>query len=202
MLLQYGVSRPSLREALRLLEFQGLIAIRPGPGSSTIVGEATPAHLAQMLVLYLHLANATYDELLSTWQMTEPLLARLAAQNPDRAAVEAAMTPFLDPESPRPSSGDKRSRALHFHDVVAQLADNKVLALVCHAIGSIADEHLVEEGHVEVPPEVVWDHAQLARVIQEGDADAAARLMTEHMARVVAAFRKQWPHKVGEKRWI
>src|SRR5262245_26288531 len=38
MLVQYRVSRSSLREALRLLETQGLIAIRPGPGAGTVVG--------------------------------------------------------------------------------------------------------------------------------------------------------------------
>ncbi|MFZ4604932.1 MAG: FadR/GntR family transcriptional regulator [Caulobacter sp.] len=201
MLTHYGVSRPSLREALRLLEFQGLIAIRPGPGSSTIVGQATAPNLARMLVLYLHLANATYDELLSSWQMTEPLLARLAAQNPDRTAVQAAMAPFL--ASAQSPAGEKdRSQAVHFHDVVADLANNKVLALICHGVGAIADEHLVEEGHVQVPAELIRDHAQLAQAIHDGKADEAADLMADHMGRVVAAFRKRWPDKVGEKRWI
>ena len=201
MLVHYGVSRPSLREALRLLEFQGLIAIRPGPGSGTVVGKATPSNLAQMLVLYLHLANATYDELLSTWQMTEPLLARLAAGNPDRTAVAAAMAPFLGDE-PAVIDEPVRSHALHFHDAVAELADNKVLALICHGVGAIADEHLVEEGHVQVPPGLLDDHVAIAHAIQDGHADKAASLMADHMAHVVAAFRKRWPDKVGEKRWI
>lgn len=200
MLLHYGVSRPSLREALRLLEFQGLIAIRPGPGSSTVVGKATAANLAQMLVLYLHLANATYDELLSTWQMTEPMLARLAAENPDRAVVQKAMEPFLAQD--RPAAPDSRSEGYHFHDVVAELADNKVLALICHGVGAIADEHLVEEGHVSVPSALIDDHAVVARSIHDGDGEAAAAGMAEHMAHIVAAFRKRWPEKVGEKRWI
>ena len=201
MLAHYGVSRPSLREALRLLEFQGLIAIRPGPGSSTIVGQATAPNLARMLVLYLHLANASYDELLSTWQMTEPLLARLAAQNPDRDAVQKAMAPFLT-DAPPSRPDEDRSQAVHFHDVVADLANNKVLALVCHGVGAIADEHLVEEGHVQVPAELIKDHARLARAIYDGKGDEAADCMADHMARVVAAFRKRWPDRVGEKSWI
>jgi DNA-binding FadR family transcriptional regulator len=200
MLLHYGVSRPSLREALRLLEFQGLIAIRPGPGSGTVVGEATAPNLAQMLVLYFHLANATYDELLSTWQLTEPLLARLAAQNPDRETVRKAMAPFL--AGGAEAAHDDRSHAVHFHDVVAELADNKVLALVCHAIGSIADEHLVEHGHVAVPAGLLDDHTRLAQAIHDGEAEAAATLMQEHMTHVVTAFRRRWPDKVGEKSWI
>ena len=200
MLLEYGVSRPSLREALRLLEFQGLIAIRPGPGSGTVVGAATAPNLARMLVLYLHLANATYDELLSTWQMTEPMLARLAAQNPDRAAVRAAMEPFLT----QPTAGAEKDRggAQHFHDVVAELADNKVLALICHGVGAIADEYLVEEGHIDVPSNLLKDHVWIAQAIYDGKAEAAATLMSEHMTHIVAAYRHQWPEKVGETSWI
>ncbi len=46
MIGQYGVSRESLREALRLLEVQGLIAIRRGPGGGPTVGTVDPANLA------------------------------------------------------------------------------------------------------------------------------------------------------------
>lgn len=200
LLLHYGVSRPSLREALRLLEFQGLITIRPGPGSSTVVGEATASNLAQMLVLYFHLANASYDELLSAWQLTEPLLARLAAENPDRNAVKKTMKPFLAQKPDVPE--ESRSHALHFHDAVAKLADNKVLALVCHAVGAIADEHLVEQGHVDVPADVFTDHSKVAQAIHDGKVEEAGMLMAEHMRHIVAEFRERWPQKVGEKRWI
>src|ERR1700719_833296 len=83
MLVQYRVSRSSLREALRLLEVQGLIAIRPGPGSGTVVGRVFPANLARTLTLYLHMAGSTYNQLLDAWIATEPVLAKLAALNPD-----------------------------------------------------------------------------------------------------------------------
>ena len=86
MLSQYRVSRSSLREALRLLEVQGLIAIRPGPGSGTVVGRVLPGNLARTLTLYLHMSGATYDQLLDAWTAAEPLLARLAAENPTAIA--------------------------------------------------------------------------------------------------------------------
>lgn len=201
MVLRYGMSRPSLREALRLLEFQGLIAIRPGPGSSTVVGKATASNLAQMLMLYFHLDEASYDELLSAWQMTEPLLARLAAENADRAAVQSTMLPFLTPESGIPPDEAHRYGTA-FHDAVAKLAANKVLALVCHAIGAIAEEHLAHEGYLPGPPHLLDDHVQIARAIYDGEPDKAATTMAAHMTHIVAAFRERWPEKVGERRWI
>src|SRR5215207_8453406 len=60
MLEEYGVSRESLREALRLLEVHGLITIRRGPGGGPSVGQVEPANLSRMSTLFYHLAGATY----------------------------------------------------------------------------------------------------------------------------------------------
>ena len=51
MLQQYGVSRESLREGLRLLEVQGLIRIRRGPGGGPIVGSLDPANMGRTSTL-------------------------------------------------------------------------------------------------------------------------------------------------------
>src|SRR6185369_12916329 len=73
MLAHYRVSRSSLREALRLLETQGLIAIRPGPGSGTVVGKAAPHNLGRTMTLFFHMSHVTYNDLLDAWTSTEPL---------------------------------------------------------------------------------------------------------------------------------
>src|SRR5262245_43750238 len=48
MLAEYGVSRESLREGLRLLEVQGLISIRRGPGGGPVVGRIDAANLGRI----------------------------------------------------------------------------------------------------------------------------------------------------------
>src|SRR4051812_15785186 len=57
MLQQYGVSRESLREALRLLEVQGLISIRRGPGGGPVVGTVDPANIGRVLTLFFYMAG-------------------------------------------------------------------------------------------------------------------------------------------------
>src|SRR2546422_2612683 len=63
MLKQYEVGRASLREALRLLEVQGLVHIRAGATGGPVVGAATAENLARMLTLFFGLAGATYEDL-------------------------------------------------------------------------------------------------------------------------------------------
>src|SRR6202011_925296 len=88
------VSRASLREALRLLEVQGLIRMKPGPAGAPLVGTVDPANLARTATLYFHLGAATYDQLMDAQVLFEPMCAGLAAQHADRVLV---MAPFLDP---------------------------------------------------------------------------------------------------------
>ena len=193
-------SRSSLREAsLRLLEVQGLIAIRPGPGSGTVVGRVHPGNLARTLTLYLHMAGSTYDQLLDAWMAAEPLLARLAAKNPDRAKVRELMGPFV-------SQGHAEhgkwliAEGLDFHDRVAELADNPVLALVLKSVSFISTEQVLtnpERGELE--EQIVHDHSGLAEAIIAGRPEKAEKLMAEHIHHIVEDFKAYWPRRVGEK---
>jgi DNA-binding FadR family transcriptional regulator len=200
MLVHYRVSRSSLREALRLLEVQGLIAIRPGPGSGTVVGRVLPGNLARTLTLYLHMSGATYDQLLDAWMTAEPLLARLAAENPDRERVSAALTPFLSEDHGGEHGKWEIIEGLDFHERVAELADSPVLSLILRTVGFIVTEQVLtnaERGELE--ERIVHDHSLLAAAIIAGDVEESGRLMTEHVRHLIEDFRAYWPRKVGEK---
>jgi GntR family transcriptional repressor for pyruvate dehydrogenase complex len=199
MLVHYRVSRSSLREALRLLEVQGLIAIRPGPGSGTVVGRVLPGNLARTLTLHLHMSGATYDQLLHGWRAAEPLLARLAAQNPDRERVREALTPFVSEDHGGGHGKWQIVEGLDFHDRVAELADSPVLALILRSVAFIVTEQVLtnaERGELE--ERIVHDHSLLASAIISGDAETAGRLMDEHVAHLIEDFKAYWPRKVGE----
>lgn len=187
LLVQYGVSRASLREALRLLEVQGLITIRPGPGFGTEVGRIDPANLAETLGLYLLLGRSSLDELLDAWLMVEPLLAQLAARNPDRERVKALMAPFDDAAHP-----DERelSTGLAFHDTIADLADNQLLSLMFGAVGFLVTERVrLSAPDFTLSEATVDAHADIARRVARGDESGAHRAMRKHLEEVIEEIR-------------
>jgi len=199
MLARYRTSRGTLRQALRLLEVQGLIHVRAGRGASTVVGKPHSANLGRTMQLYLHMMGANYDQLLSAWQSADAMLARLAAQNPNRDLVRLLMTPFVQ----RDDACDHAhpiGEGLDFHQAVAQSADNPVLALGLAAIGGMHTPHLLEATQLtELRPPLVRDHARVAEAIIAGDADRAETLMRDHVGAVIEAFHAVWPRLVGER---
>jgi GntR family transcriptional repressor for pyruvate dehydrogenase complex len=189
----YGVSRASLREALRLLEVQGLIRMKPGPAGGPLVGSVDPANLARTATLYFHLGAATYDELMSAQALFEPMCAGLAALHPDRALV---MAPFLNPAVPM-TEGAFRHATVDLHRAVYSLAGNQVVSLVTQAITHIVTSHVTSSmDPVELRPAILQEHAELAGAIAGGEIDNARRLMAEHFEAQHDYYRRHWPERL------
>lgn len=191
LLAQYAVSRSSLREALRLLEVQGLVTIRPGPGSGTVVGGVEGGALAGTLVLYLTLGRVTLDQLLDAWESVEPLLADMAARNPDRARVQALMAPFA---SGARSADRALTAGLDFHDAVADLSGNPVLRLTLGAVGQLVTDQ-VREGApgFRLSDATVTAHEGIADAVLAGDGPGAAAAMRAHLGQVRAELAGALP---------
>ena len=192
---QYGVSRASLREALRLLEVQGLLHLKPGPGGGPVIGSVTPEHLARTAALYFHLARGTYGQLMAAQVLLEPICAGLAAQNPDRERVLAPLLLEADP-------GDEpgyRQTTIGFHAMVWMLADNPVLTLLTQSVTQLVSDHVVATmDPVELRPSILVEHVELARVIASGDVGESQRMMAVHFEAQHEYYRVHWPARLDE----
>jgi GntR family transcriptional repressor for pyruvate dehydrogenase complex len=192
MLTEYGVSRESLREGLRLLEAQGLITIRRGPGGGPVVGTVDPANLGRVSTLFYHLVGASYRELVDAWTVAESYIAERAARNPDRAAVRAALEMFLTDEDPADESVvGFLSHHGQFHARLGALVGNRVMQLSLMGIGQIVTHHVVFTFDPRDVGELIHDdHRDIAAAVIAGRPNKARDLMREHVGKIAAAYEK------------
>jgi GntR family transcriptional regulator, transcriptional repressor for pyruvate dehydrogenase complex len=196
MLQEYRVSRASLREALRLLEVQGLISIRPGPGGGPVVGDVDARYLARTASLYFHLGGMRYADLFTTQEFLEPICAELAAGHPDRAD---AMAPFINARSTSTEGAEYHAATVDFHGTIYRLAGNAVLALITQAITGIISSHIVSTmDPVELHGSILQEHSLIARAISAGRASRAHRLTLDHFAAQHEWYRDHWPARFEE----
>lgn len=193
MLEEFGLSRESLREGLRLLEVQGLISIRRGPGGGPVVGHLDPASLGRTSTLYYHLAGGTYRELLEAWLVTESLLAERAARNPDRDAVRAAMEPYL---AQKEEHGEDITEFVldhtHFHGVLASLAENRVLEMLMQTTGQIVTHHVLSHADPRQDRRTIEaDHLAIAKAVVAGAPQKAAKAMERHIETMIELNKKR-----------
>lgn len=192
---EYGVSRTSLREALRLLEVQGLITLKPGPGGGPVVGTVEPSHLARTAALYFHLSAGTYADVMRTQVLMESTCARLAATHPER---ERYMAPWFEQELPD-DLPEYRDITTGFHGAVYQLADNPVLSLLTQAVTHIVTQHVISTmDPVDLRGPIIDEHADLARLIAVGKPDEVEREMAAHFQRQHDHFARRSPARLQE----
>jgi DNA-binding FadR family transcriptional regulator len=196
MLQEYRVSRASLREALRLLEVQGLISLKPGPGGGPVVGRVDARYLARTVSLYFHLGGMKYGDIFATQEILEPACAELAARHPDRWE---RMQPFVEPSAVPVEGPLYHAATLDFHSTVYELAGNGVLTLITKAITSIISTHIVSTmDPVELHESIIAEHCQLARAIGAGHAAKASRLTAVHFKIQHDYYRERWPARMEE----
>ncbi|CAM3464609.1 FCD domain-containing protein [Nocardioides dubius] len=207
MLKKYGVSRESLREGLRLLEVQGMINIRRGPGGGPSVGTIDPANLGRMHALFFNLSGATYSELFEAWVFAESALAGFAAANPDDELRRSAMKGFLTPEAHQHEHIDLEQFVEGhetFHSTVAMLSGNRVLELTFRSYGLLVAHHVATVGDPRpMKDTLVEDHLRIAESISAGDRAEAERLMREHLQQVIEINIEQLGDLVsGPVEWL
>jgi len=181
MLRRYKVARGSLREALRVLEMQGIIRIKPGPGGGPLVSEVQASDFGRMATLFFQVRGVRFADLVEARLILEPVMARLAAE---RCTPEGAKELRAVVQAGNNATGDSdwNEASKDFHGKVLSMSGNGLLDLVAGSIKEIYHDRVTDmlyRGRQRVQTKKV--HAQIADAIASGDAETAGRLMHEHM---------------------
>jgi DNA-binding FadR family transcriptional regulator len=195
MLSHYEVGRASLREALRLLESQGLVTLKTGPGGGPVVGEVDAANLGRTATLFFRLAGATCGVLAEAMLLLDPWLAELAASRAQpRAARVSLGTCVAAADQSRDDSAAVWMTAPEFHDAIYRLSGNGVLETLASAVGAIFRSQVLSQVDMsECQPAFLAHHHQLADAISAGEPSVARRLAYDHMESIVNTVSGQSP---------
>jgi GntR family transcriptional regulator, transcriptional repressor for pyruvate dehydrogenase complex len=182
LVVQTRMSRTTVREALRILEVQGLIRIKAGRAGGAFVqhpGEESVADSLDLLIRGRRIRLASIHE---TREAIEPSCARLAAMHRtpgDLRRLEAANETIATS-----GSLDEFLQAnVDWHVAVATASHNEILTGIMMALSRAIYTATHNEGFVneEVRSITVRAHKSVTRAIKDKDADAAVRRMSRHV---------------------
>jgi len=177
------IGRASLREALRILEVQGLLTIRPGPGGGPFLNEVSSRDFGAMSSLYFMVAGSTNREVIEARVWINPMLARMAAQRGIADAGDMLEAALSDTASV--IDADDRTwieTSARFYPVVGALSGNGILAMYASSLQDIYLDHLPPLGRDKrVRTGILASHRHIADAIIAGDATEAERLTADAM---------------------
>ncbi|HEY6272216.1 MAG TPA: FadR/GntR family transcriptional regulator [Terriglobales bacterium] len=175
-----GVSRSSIRDAMRRLELVGLV--EPRQGSGTRVREISTETLVSPLANVIAHKRQMVGELLEFRQMLEPGMAARAAEH--RTAEDIAkMEEILDRQERKVRGGGLAiEEDSEFHYRIATAARNSVVLKVVDVVMDLLREtrsrSLQSEGR---PQRSMAGHRRILSAIRRGDPEAAEAAMRQHI---------------------
>lgn len=197
MIAQYGVGRATLREALRLLELEGAVSIRPGPHGGPSVARPTARHLASTFALVLQLTGGKFGSIVTCRLLIEPVAAAEAARRAtaeEIALMRDSVTLLGEDIARGGTRGEAVAETMNFHDLVAWASGNTLLALVISAINHMyaRSAPLIQSPAVNTKG-IARHHGRIVDAIEARDPDAAAKSMTSHLQAHTRFLEREYP---------
>lgn len=196
---QFQVARTSVREALRIVESEGLVMMRRGAAGGGQVRETDPRTLARYASLLLQYEDATVEDVHRARIVIEPPAARWLAERPDHAVIAEQLSEALSAEDA--SRDDPEALAKmegRFHQLVTRLTGNETLALLCAVSNLIIAQHVDRffenrrrsKGEAGAGFDAAHRaHRRLVEMIAEGDGPHVEQLWRRHLEEALVNLR-------------
>lgn len=192
--LEFGLSRPIVREVLRGLQERGLVDIVPARGS--FVRAPNAADGARSLELHYRRHNATARDVMDARRMLETQTARLSALRAtadDLTALEGCLS-----QSERADNVVERARQdITFHGLLARTSANPVIETMFSSIAGLTFE-LMLRSHAD--PDVARRglpyHRRILDAIRDRDPDEAEAAMRAHLDLAATMYGEDYDRSV------
>jgi GntR family transcriptional repressor for pyruvate dehydrogenase complex len=186
-----GVSRSTVREALRQLASQHLIVTTRGVSGGSFVAHPTPAQLSESLETGVHLLHASavvgLADLLEARRAIDPAVAGFAAQRRTDEQLAGLRGCMFDPVGTDLSTMVERHTS--FHHALARACGNPVLELISRPLQTVDNAQDVVTGmDMSFWTQVDADHRRILAAVTAGSIDAARRAAAAHVEHLWTMF--------------
>lgn len=179
---QFGVSRPTIREAMIALEIAGLVEIRSGSGVYVLEAPVAAGPVLDQ--------GAGPFEILEARQVVECETAALAAGRISADQLAALEALLVEMKKDNARQGMTEQADQRFHCGIAEASGNSVLAATVAWLWQLRNDSVISTRfHQRLREEgsrpIINDHRRILDALHAGDAAAARAAMAEHLRRVV-----------------
>ncbi|HYG28170.1 MAG TPA: FCD domain-containing protein [Caulobacteraceae bacterium] len=194
----FEVSRPTIREAIRILEFENLISVSRGARGGARVQPPTLDFVSRAMGVALQSRGATLGDIYAARSMIEPLAAKMAAETRPKEAAAALREHIERERQALETTAVIAAHTAEFHRIVMEQCGNQTFALVGLALHDLVAKHqtLWHRARPEEAAEItrkrsragVRSHEKLADFIDEGRGEEAESHWRLHMAKAGEFF--------------
>lgn len=193
MLEHYGVGRGTLREALRFLELQGVLTLKPGPGGGPVIEKPDATYLANGLVLLLQFSESPFSMIVEARGDLEPVMARHAAS---RMAPDSVARLGDSVEKMRENLENRDiflATNREFHELIAWGSGNAMYGFLIDALVDIVDgTHMGVDYPEQRRKAILGAHERIFTALEKHDGDGSFAAMDEHMSEFVRYMQRRY----------
>lgn len=175
----FGVSRSSLRQALKVLEIMGVISQRVGDG--TYLNSGADSILGEPMAFLILLDGISFQELMEARLIVEPELAAQAAARATTQDVAEIQREMKAMESVGSDHDKLVEHDLMFHRAIFRAAGNRVCGLMFSVVHRSMQQLITVTSKLVEPEHTLVLHRRIYNAIRKRDPEEARRRMSEHL---------------------
>jgi DNA-binding FadR family transcriptional regulator len=188
---RFGVSRPTLRAALHILETESLVEVRRGSRGGTWVRSPSIDVTARRAGAYLQYYRVTVDDVHRARVLIEPPAVAILAERREADDIERLRATLAAQQAAVDDREQSRLIGERFHEEIVELAGNQTLILFSAMLREIIDIHIVrsqavraERGDERRAPAMYTEHDRVLELIAAGAAGEAELWWRTHLEHV------------------